>query len=97
MSWTTTKYEQAMEAYFKDELGESEGHKLLGDYESLRNELVKDNFFSEIKGKEPSLSDHSERHIMDVQNRAYKLIGDFKDQGPNPYRCVLSCHNDIIP
>jgi hypothetical protein len=80
MSWKTTKYEKAMKDYFIANLGESEGQNLYTDYEKLRNELVKDNFFKEIKINEPFLSDHSERHIMDVQNRAYKLIGDFEEQ-----------------
>lgn len=81
MSWNTTKFEMAMEAYLEEKLGVTEGHSLYVDYESLRNELIKDNFFKEIKIKEASLTDHSERHIMDVQNRAFKLIGNFEDQG----------------
>ncbi|MBP1616968.1 MAG: hypothetical protein H6Q14_795 [Bacteroidetes bacterium] len=81
MSWNTTKYEKAMKDYLIAKLGESEGEILYTDYESLRNELIKDNFFREIKINEPFLSDHSDRHIMDVQNRAYKLIGDFEGQG----------------
>jgi len=81
MSWSTTKYEKAMKAYLIEELGEEEGSVLYSDYEHLRNELVKDNFFQEIKIQEPSLSDHSDRHIRDVQNRAYRLIGDFKERG----------------
>lgn len=81
MSWTTTKYEQAMETYLIDKLGHNQGHSLYVEYESLRNELIKDNFFREIKINEPFLSDHSDRHIMDVQDRAFKLIGDFEKQG----------------
>ena len=81
MSWSTTKYEKAMKVYLIEELGEEEGSVLYSDYEHLRNELVKDNFFQEIKIQEPSLSDHSDRHIRDVQNRAYRLIGDFKERG----------------
>lgn len=81
MSWSTTNYENAMKDYFIAKLGESKGQNLYTDYESLRNELIKDNFFTEIKINAPSLSDHSDRHIMDVQNRAYKLIGNFEEQG----------------
>ncbi len=81
MSWSTTKYEQAMETYLIEKLGQNEGHNLYVEYESLRNDLIKDNFFREIKINEPFLSDHSDRHIMDVQNRAFRLIGDFKEQG----------------
>lgn len=81
MSWNTTHFEKEMKCYFLTELGESAGQNLYTDYESLRNELIKDNFFIEIKIKEPYLSDHSEKHIIDVQNRAFKLIGNFKEQG----------------
>lgn len=81
MSWITTKYEKAVKSYLIKELGDEEGCELYSDYEHLRNELIKDNFFQEIKIKEPNLSDHSDRHIKDVQDRAYRLIGDFKKQG----------------
>ena len=81
MSWTDTEYEKAMKLFLFSQLGETEGQILYTDYESIRNELIKDNFFKEIKISAPSLSDHSERHIMDVQNRALKLIGDFVEQG----------------
>jgi hypothetical protein len=81
MSWITTKYEKAMKEYLIAKLGDTEGQIIYTDYESIRNELIKDNFFKEIKIKEPFLSDHSERHIMDVQNRAFKLIDNFEEQG----------------
>lgn len=81
MSWTETKYEKAMKAYFESELGEAKAEELYTDYTSIRNALVRDNFFKEIKAVEPFLTDHSESHIQDVQDRAYKLIGDFKEQG----------------
>ena len=69
MSWSITKYERAVKAYFIKELGEDEGGNLYSDYENLRNALIKDNFFQEIKIKEPNLSDHSARHIKDVQTK----------------------------
>lgn len=81
MSWIPTRFEIAMESYFLKTLGAIEGPALFSDYESIRNELVKDNFFREIKINEPFLSDHSDRHIRDVQNRAFKLIGDFEEGG----------------
>jgi hypothetical protein len=80
MSWVETQFEKAMKAYFESELGEVKAEELYGDYTSLRNALVRDNFFKEIKAVEPYLTDHSERHIQDVLERAYKLIGDFKEQ-----------------
>ncbi len=85
MNWIETEYEIAMKSYFISKMGKIRGNELYTDYESLRNELIKDNFFNEIKGVEPSLSDHSDRHIKDVLDRAFKLIGDFKGQGLSVY------------
>lgn len=84
MSWNPTNYEKAMKAFLIEKLGDSEGEMLITDYEALRNELIKDNFYQEIKAKEPNLSDHSEKHIMDVQNRALKLIGSFAEHNLSP-------------
>lgn len=81
MSWNITKYEKAMKVHLIDKLGNSEGEKLYNSYESLRDKLIDDNFFREIKINAPHLSDHSDRHIEDVQNRAFKLIGNFDEQG----------------
>lgn len=76
MSWIDTKYEKEMKAYFIKILGETKGEELYNEYTSVRNSMEDDNFFREIKGQEPNLSDHSERHIQDVFDLAYKLIGD---------------------
>lgn len=76
MSWIDTTYEKAMKRYFIDKLGEVKGVELYEDYASVRNAMVKDNFFPEIKGVEPNLSDHSERHIQDVFERTYKVLGN---------------------
>ncbi|WP_313100945.1 hypothetical protein [Epilithonimonas sp.] len=74
MSWKTTTFEKEMFKYFEDENGKE--CDLYTDFISIRSSLFKDNFFDEIKGKEPHLSDHSSRHIQDVFDRAYKIIGD---------------------
>jgi len=78
MSWITTQFEKAMKAFIIEKLGDTHGSVLIVEYESLRNILIKDNFYQEIKGIEPNLSDHSATHIMDVQNRAFKLLGGFE-------------------
>lgn len=75
MSWINTSYEDAMKAYFVEKLDTTKGNALYIKYESIRNAMIDDNFFKEIKGQEPDLSDHSERHIQDVFERAYKVIG----------------------
>ena len=76
MSWIDTSYEKAMKTYFVDKLDDTKGIALYSKYESIRNAMVEDNFFVEIKGKEPELSDHSQRHIQDVFERTYKVIGE---------------------
>ena len=77
MSWKDTTFEKAMRTHFHNILGkDTGGEDLYGEYTSVRNAMEKDNFFKEIKGKEPNMSDHSERHIQDVFDRAYKVIGE---------------------
>ncbi|AYN00100.1 hypothetical protein [Chryseobacterium sp. 3008163] len=73
MSWNTTTFEKEMFKYFEEINGKE--CKLYTDYISIRSSLFHDNFFDEIKGQEPNLSDHSARHIQDVFERAYKIIG----------------------
>lgn len=85
MSWIDTTYECAMKAYFISELGTIKGEALYTDYISIRNAMVEDNFFREIKGVERNLSDHSERHIQDVFERTNMLICDVNFQKLNVY------------
>ena len=76
MSWIDTSYEIAMKSYFVEKLGTIKGQELYDDYTSVRNSIEKDNLFDEIKGQEPNLSDHSAKHIQDVFERTYKVIGE---------------------
>jgi hypothetical protein len=76
MSWVDTTFEKAMKRHFVSKLGEPKGEHLYGEYTSVRNAMEGDNFFKEIKGQEPDLSDHSEQHIQDVFERAFKVIGE---------------------
>ena len=76
MSWIETTFEKAMKKHFVSFLGETKGEHLYGEYTSVRNSMEGDNFFKEIKGQDPNLSDHSEQHIQDVFERAYKVIGE---------------------
>lgn len=54
--------------------GEMRG-QLLTHYLSAKDYLVR-NIYGEIKGVEKDLTDHSERHIINVQDNAAMLIGD---------------------
>ncbi|HET6244824.1 MAG: hypothetical protein H0V01_10715 [Bacteroidetes bacterium] len=74
-----------MKELFIKSLGQVKGEHLYGEYTSVRNAMEGDNFFREIKGKESFLSDHSEKHIQDVFERAYKVIGEDEFQNLNAY------------
>jgi len=85
MSWEDTTYEKQMKKLFIENLGNSKGEELYIDYISIRNAMDNDNFFREIKGQEPSLTDHSEKHIQDVFEKAYKIIGEEEFYKLNAY------------
>lgn len=85
MSWIETTFEKEMKSYFLSELDKIKANELYTEYTSVRDAMEKDNFFKEIKGVEKNLSDHSEKHIQDVFERAFLLIGDFKENGLKVY------------
>jgi len=58
--------------------------QLLTHYFSAKGYL-KRNIYGDIKGVEKDLTDHSERHIINVQNNAANLIGE---EGLNRYNSV---------
>ena len=58
--------------------------QLLTNYFSAR-EYLNRNIYGEIKGVEKNLTDHSDRHIINVQNNAVHLIGE---DGLRRYNCV---------
>lgn len=78
--WNTTTYEKKLREKLIEQFGEERGEELYTQYTTARNTLVADNFFSEIKAKEPDLTDHSERHICDVLNNVEKLLGEQIDE-----------------
>ena len=61
----------ALNSQFGDEIGQIHFSK----YISARNYLV-DNIYEEIKGSEPSLSDHGPKHIHNVLNNAKELLSE---------------------
>jgi len=74
--WNIQEYEKHMSEKLKMRYGNDRGDKIFSDYTYARNKLIDDNFFSQIQGKEPNLTDHSERHIANVLENAFKLLGD---------------------
>ena len=89
MSWINTLYEQEMLSFLKINLGEQKGNELFEKYSAVRNAMEEDGVFAEIKGKERGLTDHSEKHVKDVLDRAYQLIGDFNQRGLTVYEVYI--------
>ena len=75
MSWIDTSFEKAMKALFENKMEKVKADELFGQYTAIRNAMEQDNFLDEIKGKEPNLSDHSAKHLQDVFERSFKVIG----------------------
>lgn len=74
--WNTTEFEKKMEERLRKELGDEKGPQYYTQYTSARDALLRDNFFSQINGAEPSLSDHGARHIENVLENVGRLLGD---------------------
>ena len=64
-----------------DKLSDDLKSQFLADYFSAKN-YFKRNVYGEIKAVEEDLTDHSERHIRNVQDNAARLIGE---EGKNKY------------
>lgn len=69
-----------MEELLIRDFGEAPGKKYFTQYSSARDVLIQDNFFSQITGAQPSLSDHGIPHIRNVLENVGKLLGDEIDQ-----------------
>ncbi len=70
-----TKLETKMYNALIREYGESKASTYITDYKDARNKLL-ENILEEIKRIENGLTDHSERHIRNVLDNAYYLLGD---------------------
>jgi hypothetical protein len=74
--WNTIAFEKKLKEQLILQFGQEQGEEWFTQYIAARNTLIADNFFTEIKGKEPDLTDHSERHISNVLTNVDKLLGD---------------------
>jgi hypothetical protein len=70
-----TNLENYVERRVIADFGESDGKAIWGNYMQARK-LAFDDIAPIISKYEPSLSDHSERHILNVLKNAYELIGE---------------------
>lgn len=79
MSWEERPFERCVHKWLTDSLS-AEGESLWVKYLSTRNDII-ENILPHISKVEPDLTDHSDRHIVDVIDNAALLIGlknDFK-------------------
>lgn len=71
--WIETELEKYMQKRLIDEFNEQTGTTYYSQYDVARKYLV-DNIFSYIANVEPSLTDHSDKHIENVLNNVWYLI-----------------------
>jgi hypothetical protein len=73
--WNKLSIEDKMETALIDQFGASTGRKYYTQYETARDYLI-DQVFPQIRGKEPSLTEHDATHIQNVLTNAEHLLGD---------------------
>jgi hypothetical protein len=70
-----TKLEEITQPQLTEAYGEGDGDALWGGYMVARQRAVND-ILPFIKQFEPNLTDHGQRHIQDVLDNAFALLGD---------------------
>jgi hypothetical protein len=68
-----TKLEKYLETTLLEKLGNEKGKNYYSDYQSARKYLFED-IMPNIKGIEPDLTDHSEKHIGNVLDNVWHLL-----------------------
>ena len=68
-----TKIEKYLENTLLGKLGNEKGKNYYSDYQSARKYLFED-IMPNIKGIEPNLTDHSEKHIENVLDNVWRLL-----------------------
>jgi hypothetical protein len=68
-----TKIEKYLEATLLEKLGNEKGKNYYSDYQSARKYLFEE-ITPNIKGIEPNLTDHSEKHIENVLDNVWRLL-----------------------
>src|SRR5574341_111361 len=72
--WVHTNIEECLKARLVAQFGGATGEAQYGFYTTARTKLLTD-IYEEIKGRERDLSDHGPRHIRNVLENAYLLLG----------------------
>lgn len=73
--WNEQKIEKKLFEKLTVECGTDKANELYADYVSARNYLL-DHILDRIAGVEPNLTDHSSKHIKNVLENVYRLLGD---------------------
>jgi hypothetical protein len=89
--WETQDLETITQKRLIKELGQSKGEEKYALYLTARKKLLED-VLEEIKGAQPSLTDHGPRHIANVLRNAYTLLGNQVDSltATELYTLILS-------
>jgi hypothetical protein len=73
--WNKSQFESKMEGSLKGHYGPDEGEKWYSKYQEAKNYLI-DNVYEQIRGTEPQMTDHGERHIANVLKNVHYLLQD---------------------
>jgi hypothetical protein len=73
--WNKLPIEAEMEALLECQFGKDKAGEYIGHYTEARTYVINE-ITGEIKGSEPSLSDHSSKHIADVLERVGLVLGN---------------------
>lgn len=76
--WSNTELENLLEKELHSCFDDQKAKSFCSLYQTAKEYLC-NNIYSEIKGIEPSLTDHSERHIKNVLEKAWQLINKKND------------------
>ena len=71
--WDNRKFEERMRVALTLEFGKTEGQTIFGQYTGARKILL-DDVYDEIRGAEPSLTDHGPNHIGNVLDNVDRLL-----------------------
>lgn len=86
--WNIRSIEKQLQASLIKKFGKDDGNVYFTNYEQARNYLVSE-VLPEIKAIEPSLTDHSAKHVADVLDRAERLLNDdIKELTPLELYCL---------
>ena len=92
-----TKLEKYLESRLIQDLGDETGRSYYANYQQAKNYLSQD-IFSEIKAIEPTLTDHSEKHIENVLDNVWYLLtyDEVNDAKKHEVVKKLSCYDLYI-